>query len=82
MSTFILYVVLSYSTAQGDMPGGAALTTFKQEFFTMQQCRDAEKEARRALDPAFKRFVTFCLARPEPGEEIFNLEPRGSKKGG
>jgi hypothetical protein len=74
MSTYILWIVIAYSSAQGDLPGGAALATVKQEFFTLQQCRDAEKEAIKEL-AQFKRVSAWCMSRPEPGEDLFNLKP-------
>jgi hypothetical protein len=81
MSTYILWIVIAYSSAQGGDPGGAALTTIKQEFFTMEQCKGEEKKAIEELKQ-FKRVSAWCMARPEPGEELFNLKPgalRGQK---
>ena len=80
MSTYILWIVIAYSSAQGDLPGGAALTTIKQELFTMEQCKGEEAKAIKELSQ-FKRVSAWCMARPEPGEELFNLKPLG-KQGG
>ncbi len=77
MSTYILWIVIAYSTAQGDMPGGAALATVKQEFFTMDQCRSEEAKAIKELAQQFKRVTAWCMSRPEPGEDLFNIKPGG-----
>lgn len=80
MSTYILWIVIAYSSASGDMPGGAALTTVKQEFFTLEQCRSEEAKAIKELKENFKRVVVWCMSRPEPGEAIFNFKQGANRK--
>ncbi len=72
METFILMLVIAYSTAKDEMPGGAAVTTTKEYFTSRENCEDEAEKAMKRLTAKdkFKRVEAWCMHRWEPGQDL------------